>query len=97
MKKDSVLWQLHSRMIVVLRTMPTRAKVVKDQLVVAPPTAKERLGEIGHQVEAQTGRLECYRCGQHWKDKHQYIGDLQCPCPEIGGSHKGRDHDCATG
>eukprot|EP00973_Karenia_brevis_P055316 7691132-Karenia_brevis.AAC.1 len=45
-------------MIAVLQAMPTRAKIVKEQLVVAPPTAQEKLGEMGHQVGAQRGRLQ---------------------------------------
>eukprot|EP00973_Karenia_brevis_P023193 3194204-Karenia_brevis.AAC.1 len=73
MKKDRVLWQLHSSMIAVLQTMPTRARIVKDQFVVSPPTAKEKLRRMGHQVDAQRGRLLCHRCGQQWKDKHQYM------------------------
>eukprot|EP00973_Karenia_brevis_P073960 10279943-Karenia_brevis.AAC.1 len=85
MKQDSVLWQLHSGMIAVLQTMPTRAKIVKDQLVVSLPTAHEKLGKMGHQVEAHRGRLLCHRCGQQWQDKDHYIGDLQCPGPEIWG------------
>eukprot|EP00973_Karenia_brevis_P081875 11351775-Karenia_brevis.AAC.1 len=42
-KKDRVLWQLQSRMIVVIHTMPTRATILKDQLAVALPTASEKL------------------------------------------------------
>eukprot|EP00973_Karenia_brevis_P058364 8127781-Karenia_brevis.AAC.1 len=63
--------------------MPTRAKVVKEQLVISPPTAKERLGELQHQVEVHRGRLTCHRCGQSWADKSHYIGHGKCPGPEM--------------
>eukprot|EP00973_Karenia_brevis_P086733 12025915-Karenia_brevis.AAC.1 len=32
MKKDSVLWQMHSRMVAVVQTLPTRKKGHRDQL-----------------------------------------------------------------
>eukprot|EP00973_Karenia_brevis_P058683 8172861-Karenia_brevis.AAC.1 len=92
MKKDRVFWQLHSRMIAVLQTMPTGTKIVKDQLVVSQPTAQEKLGKMGHQVEAQSGRLLCQRCGQQWQDKHHYIGDVQCPGPAVEDYHRETDH-----
>eukprot|EP00973_Karenia_brevis_P087591 12146963-Karenia_brevis.AAC.1 len=44
-------------MIAVIQTMPTRAKVVKDQLAVAPPTASDKLGELHHQRLAPGGLL----------------------------------------
>eukprot|EP00973_Karenia_brevis_P009923 1340774-Karenia_brevis.AAC.1 len=40
--KDRVLWQLQSRMIAVLQTLPTRSRVIKDQLVIAPLPIKKR-------------------------------------------------------
>eukprot|EP00973_Karenia_brevis_P084588 11738443-Karenia_brevis.AAC.1 len=49
LKKDSVLWQLQSRMIAVLQTLPSRPRVTKDQLVVTPPTTAESLGDKGGQ------------------------------------------------
>eukprot|EP00973_Karenia_brevis_P074235 10314539-Karenia_brevis.AAC.1 len=54
-KKDRVLWQLHSRMIAVIQNLPRRAKIVKDQQAVSHPTTKEQLGELQQQVEVQRG------------------------------------------
>eukprot|EP00973_Karenia_brevis_P006196 844370-Karenia_brevis.AAC.1 len=72
-KKDRVRW--HSRMIAVVQTMPTRAKIPKDQLVVTQPSAREELDELEHQISAKRGTLACQRCGQMWKDRRQIGGE----------------------
>eukprot|EP00973_Karenia_brevis_P090574 12403275-Karenia_brevis.AAC.1 len=63
--------------------MPTRAKILKDQLVVTQPSAREQLDELDHQISAQGGTHTCQRCGQMWKDRRQIVGESKCPGTEI--------------
>eukprot|EP00973_Karenia_brevis_P093112 12415682-Karenia_brevis.AAC.1 len=62
-------------MIAVVHTMPTRAKILKDQLVVTHPSVREELVELEHQISAPGRTLTCQRCGQMWKDGRQFAGE----------------------
>eukprot|EP00973_Karenia_brevis_P000492 69651-Karenia_brevis.AAC.1 len=62
-------------MIAVVQTMPTRAKIRKDNKVVTQPSARQQLGELEHQIVAQRDELTCQRCGQMWKSRRQIVGE----------------------
>eukprot|EP00973_Karenia_brevis_P091160 12406201-Karenia_brevis.AAC.1 len=63
------------RTIAVVQTMPIRAKILKDEFVVAHPSAKEQLGELEHQIVTQKGELTCQRWEQMWKSRRHYVGE----------------------
>eukprot|EP00973_Karenia_brevis_P039297 5426420-Karenia_brevis.AAC.1 len=73
--------------------MPTRAKILKDQLVVTQPSAREQLDELEHQISAEGGALTCQRCGQMWKASRQIVGESRCQGPERWGTPQ-RDKPC---
>eukprot|EP00973_Karenia_brevis_P040286 5565030-Karenia_brevis.AAC.1 len=82
--EDSVLWQLQSRMVAVVQTLPTRKVNTKGQLVIAKASTADHLDAKRHQIDTKGDRLCCYMCGQEWSKGRQEFGG-QCPGPTIWG------------
>eukprot|EP00973_Karenia_brevis_P055465 7712037-Karenia_brevis.AAC.1 len=49
LKKDSVLWQLHSRMVARVQQLPSRKVAQGGHLVISRPKTEDRLEAKGHQ------------------------------------------------
>eukprot|EP00973_Karenia_brevis_P080154 11119216-Karenia_brevis.AAC.1 len=64
---------VHSRMIAVVQSLPSRSKILKEQLVVAHPSAREQSTELENQMSAQGATLTCHKCGQMLKDRRQIV------------------------
>eukprot|EP00973_Karenia_brevis_P036954 5095329-Karenia_brevis.AAC.1 len=92
MKKDSVLWQLQSRMVAVVQTLPSMNVSTKGQLAVAKPSTFAHVHARGHQIDIKCSRLCCYMCGQELGKVKQEVGG-QCPGQTIwGGNPSKTDH-----
>eukprot|EP00973_Karenia_brevis_P014103 1917817-Karenia_brevis.AAC.1 len=50
-KKDSVLWQLQSRMVTIVQQLPSRKATQGSQLAIVKPTNRDHLEAKGHKVE----------------------------------------------
>eukprot|EP00973_Karenia_brevis_P033157 4574608-Karenia_brevis.AAC.1 len=84
LKKDSVLWQLQSRMVASVQQLPSRRVAQGTQLSIIRPTARDHLEAKGHQLAENGLRLCCHMCGEEWAKGKQGVGG-ECPGPAIWG------------
>eukprot|EP00973_Karenia_brevis_P012510 1698271-Karenia_brevis.AAC.1 len=53
----SVLWQLQSRMVAVVQTLPSRKASTKGQLAVVKPSTLDHMDVREHQIDTEGSRL----------------------------------------
>eukprot|EP00973_Karenia_brevis_P060422 8406886-Karenia_brevis.AAC.1 len=51
LKEDSVLWQVQSRMVAIVRQLPARRTAQGTELVEGRPSTRDHLEAKGHQME----------------------------------------------